>query len=99
MFINPSGNTVHLQLIALVGGSYFDTPNQGGEYKVAVSLLSTFAGGSTKTDNFRIAPQPRVPDTGSISILKFYDTNANGTWDAGEIQLPDAGAAPYGNTG
>jgi hypothetical protein len=96
---NSSGNFSCLQLIALVGGSYADTPNPGGEYKVAVSLLSTFAGGSTKTDNFRIGSQSQVPETGSIAIRKFYDANANGAWDAGEIELPDAGASPYGNTG
>jgi hypothetical protein len=86
------------QLTSLVG-NYSDTPNPGGEYKVAVSLLSDFSGGSTKTDNFRIGTQTPVAGTGSITIRKFYDANANGAWDAGEIELPDAGAAPYGNTG
>ena len=96
---NSSGDFACLQLIALVGGSYADTPNPGGEYKVAVSRLSDFSGGSTKTDNFRIGSQTPVAETGSIAIRKFYDANANGVWDAGEIELPDAGAAPYGNTG
>jgi hypothetical protein len=96
---NSSGNFSCLQLITLVGGSYGDTPNPGGEYKVRVSLLSDFSGGSTKSDNFRIGPQTPVAETGSIAIRKFYDTNANGVWDAGEIEMPDAGAAPYGNTG
>lgn len=96
---NSSGNFSCLQIIALVGGSYADTPNPAGEYKVAVSLLSDFSGGSTKTDNFKIGSQTPVAETGSIAIRKFYDANANGVWDAGEIELPDAGASPYGNTG
>jgi hypothetical protein len=96
---NSSGNFSCLQLIALVGGSYADSPNPAGEYKVFVGLLPDFSGGSRKTDNFRIGSQTPVADTGSIAIRKFYDTNANGVWDAGEMELPDAGAAPYGNTG
>jgi hypothetical protein len=96
---DSSGNFSCMQLIALVGGSYTDTPNPAGEYKVFVGLLSDFSGGSRKTDNFRIGSQTPVAETGSIAIRKFYDTNADGVWDAGEIELPDAGAAPYGNTG
>lgn len=96
---NSSGDFACLQLTALVG-TYADTPNQGGEYKVFVGRFADFSGSTTKTDNFRLgSQQPPVADTGSIAIRKFYDTNANGAWDAGEIELPDAGAAPYGNTG
>lgn len=96
---DSSGNFSCLQLIALVGGSYADTPNPAGEYKVAVSLLSTFTGASTKTDNFKMGTQTPVAETGSIAIRKFYDANANGAWDADEIELPYAGASPYGNNG
>lgn len=95
---DANGNLACVQLVSVVG-PYADTPNQGGEYKVEVSLLSNFSGGSTKSDNFKVAFQPPPPETGSIAIRKFYDANANGVWDLGEIELPDAGAAPYGNTG
>lgn len=95
---DANGNFSCVQLVAVVG-PYADTPNQGGEYKVDVSWVSTFPGGTVKSDNFKIAAQPAIAETGSIAIRKFYDANANGAWDAGEIELPDAGAAPYGNTG
>lgn len=96
---DSSGSFSCVQLITLVGGTYADTPNPGGEYKVFIGRLSDFSGGTTKTDNFKIGTQTSLAETGSIGIRKFYDTNANGVWDAGEIELPDAGAAPYGNTG
>lgn len=96
---NSAGSFSCVQLITLVGGTYADTPNPAGEYKVFISRLSDFSGGTTKTDNFKIGTQTPVAGTASIAIRKFYDTNANGVWDAGEIEIPDAGAAPYGNTG
>jgi len=37
---------------------YDDTNNPGGEYKVWVSLVSTFDNNSTKTDNFNVKADP-----------------------------------------
>ena len=50
--------------------------------------LAGFVPGNTKTDNFRINCITK-PETGSIRAFKFYDHNANGKYDAGDIPLPD----------
>lgn len=60
---------------------YDDTTNGGGEYKVWVSPNSDFTGG--KTDNFKV--QPNVPATGTLNVNKFYDANANGINDDGQL--------------
>jgi len=70
-----------------------DTPNNGGEYKVWITRLSdytsngnTFKPGSTKTDNFKVRIVTE-PETGGITIYKFYDANGNGVWDSEEPPL------------
>jgi hypothetical protein len=50
--------------------------------------LAGFVPGNTKTDNFRVACID-PPYTGSLRAYKFYDHNANGLFDAGDIPLPD----------
>jgi len=60
---------------------YDDTTNGGGEYKVWVSPNSDFSGG--KTDNFKVKPE--VPATGTLNVNKFYDANANGINDDGQL--------------
>jgi hypothetical protein len=64
---------------------FADTPNAGGEYKVWLSTASDFKNSFTKTDNFKVKGSQRPTDTdGSITIRKFYDTNADGKWQQGE---------------
>jgi hypothetical protein len=63
---------------------YNDTTNPGGEYKVWVSKESTFTNNSTKTDNFKVKPNPIVA---RLCVDKFYDANANGQKDNGEVSL------------
>lgn len=82
---------------------YDDSPNGGGVYKIWITRISDFetacgvgvdcgldgfVPGSTKTDNFRVlqdnVPPPQV---GSIEAIKFYDGNANGAYDDGELFL------------
>lgn len=81
---------------------YDDTPNPGGVYKVWITRVSDFeaacggigidcglAGfvpGHTKTDNFRIRG-PAQPQVGRLEAYKFYDANASGTYDAGDLDL------------
>jgi hypothetical protein len=60
---------------------YDDTTNGGGEYKVWVSPNSDFSGG--KTDNFKVKPE--VPASGTLNVNKFYDANANGINDDGQL--------------
>jgi hypothetical protein len=74
---------------------YDDTPNAGGEYKVWVSNESSFTNSSTKTDNFKIRtscdPNDAFCDPLNKSFVwgfKWYDTNANGVRDSGEIEIP-----------
>ena len=60
---------------------YDDTTNGGGEYKVWVSPNSDFSNG--KTDNFKVKPE--VPASGTLNVNKFYDANANGINDDGQL--------------
>jgi len=66
----------------------FDTTsNPGGEYKVIVSPDCNFANGTTKEDNFKVRSEPSQESAG-IGADKFYDANANGVWDEGEVEIP-----------
>jgi hypothetical protein len=69
---------------------YDDTPNPGGEYKVWVSLVNNFEESQTKTDNFKVKTPDGCnpeegpcgpPPSGTLSVLKWYDVNANGIHD------------------
>ena len=70
------------------GGSpgYCTTENPGGEYKVWVSTVSTFDNDSSKTDNFKVQENP-FPPQGTLKVLKFYDGNANGVFDATDTEI------------
>ena len=66
---------------------YDDTPNNGNEYKVSVSKDSSFPSNATKTDNFKVIPCTdcgHIPQ-GTINVIKFYDANANGINDDGQL--------------
>ena len=70
---------------------YDDTPNAGGEYKVWVSTDPSFTNKYTKTDNFKVKGSERPTDTGgTITIVKFYDANADGVQQSGEPVINDA---------
>ena len=62
---------------------YDDTTNPGGEYKVWVSQNPAFPHNESKTDNFKVKGSP--PEPGNLSVLKFYDANANGDNDDGQL--------------
>mgnify|MGYP003288354868 CR=1 FL=1 len=63
----------------------FDTTsNPGGEYKVWVSRVNDFANDESKTDNFKIANQPT---TGTLNVMKFYDADTSGTFNAGDVEI------------
>jgi hypothetical protein len=69
---------------------YDDTGNAGGEYKVWASTVSTFDESSSKTDNFKVKAKPECEDCGpqddpTLRVLKFYDANANGINDDGQL--------------
>jgi hypothetical protein len=79
------------------------TPNNGGVYKAWISTDPTFANSTTKTDNFKCV-QPPPPDcttdptlpecqgpppSATIVGTKFYDFNANGVQDNGEVGIQD----------
>lgn len=61
---------------------FANTPNNGGEYKVWVGPNCTFA--DSKTDNFKVDAEA-VP--ANLHVRKFYDANANGVKDMGEVFL------------
>jgi hypothetical protein len=72
---------------------YDDTTNPGGEYKVWISTDSTFTNSQTKTDNFKVkTPEECTENCGpqeetTLTVRKYYDANANGQLDAGEVFL------------
>ena len=61
---------------------YDDTQNNGGEYKVWVSPSPDFS--EKKTDNFKVRGDNSKSVIGGV---KYNDTNANGTFDAGELGI------------
>jgi hypothetical protein len=63
---------------------YDDTSNPGGEYKVWVSTVSTFDENSSKTDNFKVKEE-NPPEPACLKVIKFYDKNANGINDDGQL--------------
>lgn len=64
---------------------YDTTSNPGGEYKVWVSTNADFDNNSSKTDNFKVATENPNPPTAKLKVLKFYDANANGINDDGQL--------------
>jgi hypothetical protein len=62
---------------------YEPTTSGGGEYKVWISPDPDFV--QQKTDNFKVK-ETEVIQQGSLSVIKFYDANANGIDDA-EAQI------------
>ena len=64
---------------------YDTTTNGGGEYKVWVSQDPTFANAASKTDNFKVEKEDEIVQQGSLSVIKFYDANANGANDDGQL--------------
>jgi len=77
-----------------------DTTNAGGEYKVWISQDSTFPNAQSKTDNFKVLgpdgnpPPPPPPEDppplkAELCAVKFYDSNANGAFDTGEVTIAD----------
>ncbi|HTL54629.1 MAG TPA: HYR domain-containing protein, partial [Candidatus Limnocylindrales bacterium] len=57
--VNANGEFAQCYELCLIapasgGGCFDNTPNNGGEYKVWVSTISTFDNDSTKTDNFKV---------------------------------------------
>jgi hypothetical protein len=63
---------------------YDSTSNPGGEYKVWVSNEPSFTNNSTKTDNFKVKEE-QPPQPARLDVIKFYDANANGTNDDGQL--------------
>ena len=62
-----------------------NTSNPGGEYKVWVSRVNTFANDETKTDNFKVVNNP--PQTGTLKVFKYYDTDTSGTFNGGDVEI------------
>ena len=71
---------------------YLDTTNPGGEYDVAVCKISPpksypVTGSDCKYDNFKVRAGDILTQYGTLTVDKFYDANANGVRDGGEILL------------
>src|SRR5262249_49916800 len=65
---------------------YDDTTNPGGEYKVWASLDPTFPESDSKTDNFKVRANAQP---GRLCVSKFYDANASGIFDNGDVPIPN----------
>jgi hypothetical protein len=68
---------------------YDTTTNPGGEYKVWVSTGPDFANENSKTDNFKVKPQDGggTPPQATLHVRKYYDADADGQHDPGEVYL------------
>jgi hypothetical protein len=72
---------------------YDNTTNPGGEYKVWISTDGTFLNSQTKTDNFKVKVSDECTENcgpqeeATLRVRKYYDANANGQLDAGEVLL------------
>ena len=66
---------------------YETTSNPGGEYKVWISRVSTFANDESKTDNFKVAAPGENSQPGQLDVIKFYDTDTSGTFNAGDVAI------------
>lgn len=65
---------------------YNTTPNDGGEYKVWVSMDPTFPNNESKTDNFKVRAEA-PPNPPELCVNKFYDANVNGVKDPAECYI------------
>lgn len=80
------------------------TPNPGGEHKVWLTPVGSyradwetdlqapsnsfgFVPSQSKTDNFKCRRHDGVVES-VLGGRKYYDANANGVWDAGEVTIP-----------
>jgi hypothetical protein len=64
---------------------YDDTTNPGGIYKVWVSQDPAFENSASKTDNFKVEGGGPPPTPTWLHVIKFYDANANGINDDGQL--------------
>jgi hypothetical protein len=65
---------------------YDNTTNAGYEYKVWVSMDDTFPNDKSKTDNFKVKSEGgQPPAEATLNVIKFYDANANGLNDDGQL--------------
>lgn len=87
---NPANGSTPVQLCP------FDfTPNAGGEYKLWLIPVDSaviaddgihLSFTDSKTDNFKVKESPVAPQS-AIGGVKYYDTNANGMLDPGELGI------------
>jgi len=89
-------DATHGLLIRLV--PYDDTRNPGGVYILALCKLNApeqlpvypVNPDDCKYDAFKVRNgETPPPEFGRISGLKYYDSNRNGQWDAGEVGIKD----------
>jgi hypothetical protein len=66
---------------------YDSTNNNGGEYKVWVCQDDFSSASLCKTDNFKV--KDAQVTAGWLSVIKFYDANANGLNDDGDFNVLD----------
>jgi len=69
---------------------YDDTPNNGDEYKVWVSTVSTFDPNSSKTDNFKVGEEEENPASNDLTVTKTATPTFKRTynWDISKDVTP-----------
>jgi len=77
---------------------YNDTPNNGNEYKVWVSMDPNFANSASKTDNFKVRNAGCPPETNLTGVVSQNDEQAtNGVGQGvGKESAPGQNKEPFG---
>ena len=78
---SPNGRDI-LQLMP-----YDDTSNAGGVYILAICEVGAISPSQCKYDAFRIQPGETVTPFGTLSGMKYYDSDADGVLDPTEVGI------------
>lgn len=79
---SPNGKRI-IQL-----ANYDDTDNAGGVYILAICQAGATSPSQCKFDAFKVKTKGRQTNPfGTLSGLKYYDANANGQYDSGEVGI------------
>jgi hypothetical protein len=66
-----------------------DTDNPGGVYILAICQTGATSPSQCKYDAFKVDEAEEPPEFGAIEGMKYYDANANGQYDDGEVGIAD----------
>lgn len=88
----PNNGGVYKVWITRVSDYHAACPTTGNSRRLRIldCGMAGFVEGHTKTDNFRVRNTGGNGNGyGNLEVLKYYDGNGNGAYDAGELPLAD----------